>query len=44
MAAFGRIDLLVNNAGATPRGDFLALTDAEWHAGFALEVPSARCV
>ena len=25
--AFGRIDLLVNNAGATKRGDFLALTE-----------------
>ena len=34
---FGRIDLLVNNAGATPRGDFLTLSDAEWHAGFALK-------
>ena len=34
---FGRIDLLVNNAGATPRGDFLTLTDDEWNAGFALK-------
>ena len=41
MAAFGRIDLLVNNAGATPRGDFLTLTDAEWHAGFALKFHGA---
>jgi 3-oxoacyl-[acyl-carrier protein] reductase len=42
MAAFGRIDLLVNNAGATPRGDFLMLTDDEWHAGFALKFHGAR--
>jgi len=41
IAAFGTIDLLVNNAGATPRGDFLTLTDAEWHAGFALKFHGA---
>jgi NAD(P)-dependent dehydrogenase (short-subunit alcohol dehydrogenase family) len=35
--AFGSIDLLVNNAGATKRGDFLALTDADWEDGFALK-------
>jgi 3-oxoacyl-[acyl-carrier protein] reductase len=34
---FGRIDLLVNNAGATKRGDFLALTDQDWAEGFALK-------
>jgi NAD(P)-dependent dehydrogenase (short-subunit alcohol dehydrogenase family) len=34
---FGRLDLLVNNAGATQRGDFLALTDQEWADGFALK-------
>jgi 3-oxoacyl-[acyl-carrier protein] reductase len=34
---FGKIDLLVNNAGATKRGDFLALTDADWTDGFALK-------
>ena len=34
---FGRIDLLVNNAGATKRGDFLALTDDDWDDGFALK-------
>lgn len=34
---FGRLDLLVNNAGATRRGDFLALTDEEWADGFALK-------
>src|SRR5512139_939665 len=34
---FGRIDLLVNNAGATKRGDFLALGDDEWKDGFDLK-------
>ena len=34
---FGRLDVLVNNAGATPRGDFLAFTDDDWDAGFALK-------
>src|SRR6266853_1184039 len=34
---FGRIDLLVNNAGATKRGDFFELTDADWEDGFALK-------
>ncbi|QWP77837.1 SDR family oxidoreductase [Lysobacter sp. K5869] len=34
---FGRLDVLVNNAGATPRGDFLGFSDADWDAGFALK-------
>jgi NAD(P)-dependent dehydrogenase (short-subunit alcohol dehydrogenase family) len=37
MQAFGRIDVVVNNAGATPRGDFLAFDDAAWQDGFALK-------
>jgi NAD(P)-dependent dehydrogenase (short-subunit alcohol dehydrogenase family) len=37
IARFGRIDLLVNNAGATKRGDFFELTDADWDDGFALK-------
>lgn len=37
VSRFGGVDLLVNNAGATKRGDFLHLTDAEWHDGFALK-------
>jgi 3-oxoacyl-[acyl-carrier protein] reductase len=43
-ARFGRIDLLVNNAGATKRGDFLTLSDDDWTDGFALKFYSAmRC-
>lgn len=38
---FGKIDLLVNNAGATKRGDFLTLTDDEWKDGFDLKFYSA---
>ncbi len=34
---FGAIDVVVNNAGATKRGDFLELTDADFADGFALK-------
>ncbi len=34
---FGGLDILVNNAGATRRGDFFALTDADWEDGYALK-------
>lgn len=37
IAQFGTLDLLVNNAGATLRGDFLQLTEADWQDGFALK-------
>jgi 3-oxoacyl-[acyl-carrier protein] reductase len=37
LAAYGAIDIVVNNAGATRRGDFFALTDADWADGFALK-------
>jgi len=30
VARFGRIDILAANAGATKRGDFLELSDADW--------------
>lgn len=34
---FGRLDLLVNNAGATKRADFFTLTEEDWQDGFALK-------
>jgi NAD(P)-dependent dehydrogenase (short-subunit alcohol dehydrogenase family) len=34
---FGRLDALVNNAGATKRGNFLELTDMDWADGFSLK-------
>ena len=37
IASFGRLDALVNNAGATPRGDFLGFGDDDWQDGFALK-------
>ncbi len=38
---FGGIDLVVNNAGATKRGDFLTLTEEDWADGFALKFYAA---
>jgi len=37
IAHFGQFDMLINNAGATKRGDFLSLPDADWDDGFALK-------
>jgi 3-oxoacyl-[acyl-carrier protein] reductase len=37
VATFGGLDLLVNNAGATKRGDFLHLSDEDWADGYALK-------
>jgi NAD(P)-dependent dehydrogenase (short-subunit alcohol dehydrogenase family) len=37
VAHFGRLDLLVNNAGATKRADFFTLTEEDWQDGFALK-------
>ena len=37
IGAFGHIDIVVNNAGATKRGEFLQLTDEDWADGFALK-------
>lgn len=34
---FGRIDIVVNNAGATRRGPFLGLSEDDWSDGFALK-------
>lgn len=38
---FGSIDIVINNAGATKRGDFLALTEEDWTDGFALKFYAA---
>lgn len=41
---FGALDLLVNNAGSTKRGDFLTLSEADWADGFGLKFFGAmRC-
>lgn len=37
IAAFGRLDILVNCAGDTKRGDFLALSEEDWADGFAVK-------
>ena len=37
LEGFGAIDIVVNNAGATRRGEFLKLSDADWTDGFALK-------
>jgi 3-oxoacyl-[acyl-carrier protein] reductase len=37
VARLGRLDLLVNNAGATKRADFFTLTEEDWQDGFALK-------
>jgi 3-oxoacyl-[acyl-carrier protein] reductase len=34
---FGKIDIVVNNAGATKRGEFENLTEEDWTDGFALK-------
>jgi len=36
LAAYGRIDAIVNNTGHPPKGPLLALTDADWHAGLEM--------
>jgi NAD(P)-dependent dehydrogenase (short-subunit alcohol dehydrogenase family) len=44
LSEFGRLDVVVNNAGATVRGDFLTLRDEDWSDGFALKFFGAmRC-
>ena len=37
ISTYGRIDIIVNNAGATKRGEFLQLSDEDWADGFALK-------
>jgi NAD(P)-dependent dehydrogenase (short-subunit alcohol dehydrogenase family) len=36
LAAYGRIDAVVNNTGHPAKGALLALADADWHAGLDL--------
>ncbi|MFD5034599.1 SDR family oxidoreductase [Streptomyces sp. NPDC058405] len=40
--AFGRIDALVNIAGAVPQIDLFEMTDEQWDAGMALKLHGAR--
>lgn len=42
LAAFGRIDALLNIAGAVPQVDLFEMTDADWEAGLALKLHGAR--
>jgi 3-oxoacyl-[acyl-carrier protein] reductase len=42
LAAFGRIDALLNVAGAVPQIDLFEMTDAQWESGLALKLHGAR--
>jgi 3-oxoacyl-[acyl-carrier protein] reductase len=42
LAAFGRVDALLNIAGAVPQVDLFDMTDAQWDAGLALKLHGAR--
>jgi 3-oxoacyl-[acyl-carrier protein] reductase len=42
LARFGRIDALVNIAGAVPQIDLFEMTDAQWDDGMALKFHGAR--
>ena len=42
LACFGRIDALLNIAGAVPQIDLFEMTDAQWDAGLALKLHGAR--
>jgi 3-oxoacyl-[acyl-carrier protein] reductase len=42
LAAFGRIDALLNIAGAVPQVDILEMTDEQWDGGLALKLHGAR--
>lgn len=41
MAAWGRVDVLVNSAGHGPRAPVLEITDEQWHAGLDVYLLSA---
>ncbi len=42
LSTFGRIDALLNIAGAVPQVDLFEASDAQWDAGFALKLHGAR--
>ncbi|TPM39555.1 SDR family oxidoreductase [Mesorhizobium sp. B2-3-4] len=42
LAAFGRIDALLNIAGAVPQIDLFEMSDEQWDAGLALKLHGAR--
>jgi NAD(P)-dependent dehydrogenase (short-subunit alcohol dehydrogenase family) len=42
LAAFGRIDALLNIAGAVPQIDLFEMTDQQWEGGLALKLHGAR--
>jgi hypothetical protein len=42
LAKFGRIDALLNIAGAVPQADLMEMNDAQWEAGLALKLHGAR--
>jgi NAD(P)-dependent dehydrogenase (short-subunit alcohol dehydrogenase family) len=42
LSAFGRIDALLNIAGAVPQIDLFEMTDAQWDGGLALKLHGAR--
>ncbi len=42
LAAFGRIDAVLNIAGAVPQIDLFEMTDEQWDAGLALKLHGAR--
>jgi 3-oxoacyl-[acyl-carrier protein] reductase len=42
LAAFGRIDALLNIAGAVPQVDLFEMNEAQWEAGLALKLHGAR--
>ena len=42
LSKFGRIDALLNIAGAVPQIDLFEMTDAQWEGGLALKLHGAR--
>jgi 3-oxoacyl-[acyl-carrier protein] reductase len=42
LTAFGRIDALLNIAGAVPQVDLFEMTDEQWEGGLALKLHGAR--